>query len=116
MPVSESEQIVEALRRAGRAVRYLLFDDDGHEIVKRENRTALTAAISEWLNEAFSATRPRPSSLAETAFRADKCEWRPRGSVWTGLGFNGRVTALHLKSCGWRREDARSAESLVRSS
>jgi dienelactone hydrolase len=56
VPVGESQQIVEALRRAGRDVRYLLFSDDGHQIVKRENSTALTAAMSEWLNRAFGET------------------------------------------------------------
>ncbi len=58
VPVGESEQIVEALRRAGRDVRYLLFGDDGHGIVKRENRAALATAMSEWLTKAFGATRP----------------------------------------------------------
>jgi dienelactone hydrolase len=53
VPPSESEQIVGALRRAGRDVRYLLFGDDGHGIVKRENRVALAEAISEWLTTAF---------------------------------------------------------------
>jgi dienelactone hydrolase len=57
VPVSESEQIVDALLEAGRPVRFLLFDDDGHDIVKRENRAALTVAITEWLNDAFSAAR-----------------------------------------------------------
>jgi dipeptidyl aminopeptidase/acylaminoacyl peptidase len=57
VPVSESDQIVDALRQAGREVRYLLFSDDGHQIVKRENSTALTAAMSEWLNRAFGATQ-----------------------------------------------------------
>jgi hypothetical protein len=33
-----------------------LFSDDGHQIVKRENSTALTAAMSEWLNRAFGET------------------------------------------------------------
>ena len=51
--VSESEQIVDALRRAGRDVRYLLFSDDGHEIAKRENSTALAAAMKDWLVRAF---------------------------------------------------------------
>jgi dienelactone hydrolase len=55
VPVSESEQIVDALQRAGRDVRYLLFDDDGHGIVKRENRAALATAMSEWLGKAFAA-------------------------------------------------------------
>ena len=57
VPVGESEQIVEALLDRGRAVEFLSFDDDGHGIDKRENRTVLTAAIAEWLTEAFSATR-----------------------------------------------------------
>jgi dienelactone hydrolase len=57
VPVSESEQIVEALRERGRDVRYLLFDDDGHGIVKRENRAALVTAVSEWLCAAFAGAR-----------------------------------------------------------
>jgi dipeptidyl aminopeptidase/acylaminoacyl peptidase len=60
VPVSESKQIVHALRRAGRHVRYLLFSDDGHGIVKRENRAALAAAMSEWLTDAFAATGVLP--------------------------------------------------------
>ena len=55
VPVSESEQIVDALRQAGRDVRYLLFSDDGHGITKRENRAALAAAMSQWLRGAFDA-------------------------------------------------------------
>lgn len=54
---SESEQIVEALRERGRTVRYVLFDDDGHQIVKRENRAVLVAAVGEWLATAFAAPR-----------------------------------------------------------
>ena len=57
VPVSESEQIVDALRQAGRDVRFLLFSDDGHEIVKRENRVALVAAMSEWLTRAFETVK-----------------------------------------------------------
>ncbi len=55
VPVGESEQIVEALQRSGRDVRYLLFGDDGHGIIKRENRAALATAMSEWLTKAFAA-------------------------------------------------------------
>jgi dipeptidyl aminopeptidase/acylaminoacyl peptidase len=57
VPFSESEQIVEALQQAGRQVRFLSFDDDGHGIDKRENRSVLTAAIADWLNQAFTAAR-----------------------------------------------------------
>ena len=59
VPPSESEQIVEALRARGRDVRYLLFGDDGHELVKRENREELVSVLSEWLITAFTAARPR---------------------------------------------------------
>ena len=58
VPVSESEQIVEALRNAGREVRYLLFGDDGHAILKRENHATLAATMTEWLHTAFGAVRP----------------------------------------------------------
>lgn len=53
VPVSESEQLVEALRLAGRRVKFLLFGDDGHGLVKRENRVALAAAMIDWLTMAF---------------------------------------------------------------
>jgi dipeptidyl aminopeptidase/acylaminoacyl peptidase len=56
VPVSESEQIVDALRAAGRDVRYLLFDDDGHAIAKRENHATLATTLSDWLNRAFGAS------------------------------------------------------------
>ncbi len=58
VPVGESDQIVEALRARGRAVRYLLFDDDGHQIDKRENRETLVAAVCDWLTAAFAADEP----------------------------------------------------------
>jgi dienelactone hydrolase len=57
VPFSESEQIVDALLEAGRPVRFLSFDDDGHGIDKRENRAVLTAAIACWLNQSFSTAR-----------------------------------------------------------
>ncbi|MGB3481968.1 MAG: alpha/beta fold hydrolase [Mycobacterium sp.] len=57
VPVGESDQMAQALRERGRTVRYLVFDDDGHEIAKRENRAALANAVCEWLDTAFAATR-----------------------------------------------------------
>ncbi|HEY7053488.1 MAG TPA: alpha/beta fold hydrolase [Mycobacterium sp.] len=57
VPVSESEQIVDALREDGRTVRFVLFDDDGHDIVKQENRAVLKAEVTRWLTDAFSAAR-----------------------------------------------------------
>ncbi len=63
VPVSESDQIVDALRQARRQVRYLLFDDDGHAIAKRENHATLAATITEWVSAAFGAAQlPRSST------------------------------------------------------
>lgn len=54
VPVSESEQMYEALLERGRTVRYLLFEDDGHEIAKRENRARMADEVRSWLGIAFS--------------------------------------------------------------
>lgn len=56
VPPSESRQIFDALRSLGRTVELLMFDDDGHEIVKRENRAALVSAMTRWLTDAFAPT------------------------------------------------------------
>jgi dipeptidyl aminopeptidase/acylaminoacyl peptidase len=53
VPVSESDQMAQALRERDRIVRYVLFDDDGHEIAKRENRARLAGEIRAWLAAAF---------------------------------------------------------------
>jgi dipeptidyl aminopeptidase/acylaminoacyl peptidase len=57
VPVGESEQIVEALRARGRVVRYVLFEDDGHEIIKRENRVELAALMVDWVAAALNPKR-----------------------------------------------------------
>ena len=57
VPPSESQQMFDALRALGRTVEQLLFDDDGHDIDKRENRAVLVKAMSEWLTRAFAPTR-----------------------------------------------------------
>jgi dipeptidyl aminopeptidase/acylaminoacyl peptidase len=55
VPPSESQQMFEELRSRDRRVELLIFDDDGHEIDKRENRAVLVKAMSEWLIAAFDA-------------------------------------------------------------
>ena len=39
-----------------------MFEDDGHEIVKRENRAVLVKAMREWLTAAFVPTRTSDDS------------------------------------------------------
>ncbi|BCI54243.1 peptidase S9 [Mycolicibacterium litorale] len=56
VPPSESQQMFDALRALDRTVELLVFDDDGHEIVKRENRAALVNAMTAWLLKAFAPT------------------------------------------------------------
>ncbi len=57
VPPSESEQMYDALRALGRSAEHLVFDDDGHELDKRENRAVLVKAMLEWLISAFAETR-----------------------------------------------------------
>lgn len=53
VPPAESRQMYDALTELGRPVQLLTFDDDGHEIDKRENRAVLRKAMVEWLCDAF---------------------------------------------------------------
>lgn len=53
VPASESRQMYDALRALGRKTELLVFDDDGHEIDKRENRAVLLKNMTAWLTEAF---------------------------------------------------------------
>jgi alpha-beta hydrolase superfamily lysophospholipase len=57
VPPTESEQMYDALCALDRTARLLVFDDDGHEIDRRENRDVLVRAMCDWLGTAF-ATRP----------------------------------------------------------
>jgi dipeptidyl aminopeptidase/acylaminoacyl peptidase len=67
---AESEQIVAALRKAGKPVEYLLFADEGHGFARPENRLKFQAAAEAFLakylgGRAESAGRPRPKATAE---------------------------------------------------
>ncbi|KUI34367.1 peptidase S9 [Mycobacterium sp. IS-1590] len=55
VPPTESQQMFEALQSLNRKVELLMFDDDGHEIDRRENRAVLVKAMREWLIAAFHA-------------------------------------------------------------
>ncbi|HVM13642.1 MAG TPA: S9 family peptidase [Egibacteraceae bacterium] len=49
VPISEAEQIVEALRARQRPVEYLRFDDEGHGIARFDNRVTAYTAVAEFL-------------------------------------------------------------------
>jgi dipeptidyl aminopeptidase/acylaminoacyl peptidase len=46
---AESEQIVEAMRKAGKEVEYLLFPDEGHGFARPQNRLKFFAAAEKFL-------------------------------------------------------------------
>ncbi len=46
---AESEQIVEALREAGKPVQYVLYNDEGHGLARPENRLHFYAVAEEFL-------------------------------------------------------------------
>jgi dipeptidyl aminopeptidase/acylaminoacyl peptidase len=51
VPVSEAEQIVSTLRDLGRPVEYLRFEDEGHGIVKLDNRLVAYPRIADFLEQ-----------------------------------------------------------------
>ena len=51
VPVSEAEQIVEAVAERDVPVEKLIFEDEGHGFSKRENRIEAYAAIADFLDE-----------------------------------------------------------------
>ena len=46
--VGESDRLVEELRSKGKDIEYLVFDDEGHDMVKHENKVEAYAAILEF--------------------------------------------------------------------
>lgn len=54
VPVNESQQAFDVLRDNGTQVDFLLFDDEGHEFVKRANRHLLGDRVEAFLQEVLS--------------------------------------------------------------
>jgi dipeptidyl aminopeptidase/acylaminoacyl peptidase len=51
VPVIEAEQVVAALVERGIEHRYLLFEDEGHELLHRSSRSTYLRATVDWLTE-----------------------------------------------------------------
>lgn len=51
VPQSEADQIVEAVRKRGGTVEYLLFPDEGHGLGKLENRLKAYAAMADFIEK-----------------------------------------------------------------
>jgi dipeptidyl aminopeptidase/acylaminoacyl peptidase len=57
---AESEQIVEAVRKAGKDVEYMLFEDEGHGFARPENRLKFFAAAEKFLAKHLGGGRVEP--------------------------------------------------------
>jgi dipeptidyl aminopeptidase/acylaminoacyl peptidase len=60
VPVHEAELAVHGAKAAGVEVRYLLFDDEGHEIQRLENRRIFIHAVTDWLVTHFGLAHEAP--------------------------------------------------------
>lgn len=79
VPVSESQQIVHELRSRGRVAELLMFGDEGHEIVKRDNQQRLTNAVADWVLRYPSAAAAHAES--HRLARAAQFGWDAADSV-----------------------------------
>lgn len=59
---AESEQMVAALREAGKTVEYMLFEDEGHGFARPENRLRFYAAAEEFLQRYLGGRKESPAS------------------------------------------------------
>src|SRR5262249_40950654 len=62
---AESEQIVAAVRKAGKPVTYLLFKDEGHGFVRPQNRMKYSAAAEAFLEKYLGGRHEPPSKEEE---------------------------------------------------
>lgn len=58
VPVHEAELAVHGAKAAGVDVRYLLFEDEGHEIQRLDNRRTFVHAVTDWLTTHFGLPSP----------------------------------------------------------
>ena len=57
VPLSEAEQLVEALSSKGVSTEFIVFDDEGHGIAKLKNKLVAYPAIADFLDRVFQAER-----------------------------------------------------------
>jgi dipeptidyl aminopeptidase/acylaminoacyl peptidase len=57
VPIGEAEQIVATLRARGRPVEYLRFEDEGHGLVKLDNRLAAYPRVADFLERHLRSRR-----------------------------------------------------------
>jgi dipeptidyl aminopeptidase/acylaminoacyl peptidase len=77
VPVYEAEQTVKAARSRGVDCRYLLFEDEGHEIHGLANRTEYVREVVAWLSR-YLLDDAGPVALTEVGLSAGASEWSSR--------------------------------------
>ena len=63
--IAESDQIVEAMRRNGQPVTYVVFEDEGHGFARPENNKRFNAAVEAFLRDTLGG-RAEPASPDES--------------------------------------------------
>jgi dipeptidyl aminopeptidase/acylaminoacyl peptidase len=59
VPLAEAEQLVAALRERGCAPGYLVFADEGHEVLRTANRAVFVRDVVQWLRPHLAAAGER---------------------------------------------------------
>ncbi len=67
--MSESEQIVEAVRKAGKEVQYIVFPDEGHGFSRPENRMKFYATAEAFLAKYLGGRAEPPKEWEKVEFR-----------------------------------------------
>jgi dipeptidyl aminopeptidase/acylaminoacyl peptidase len=67
VPVEEAEQVVAAARARGVPVEYLLFREEGHELLRVRNKEAFVARTVEWLSGWLCPSQPEAAPLPRSA-------------------------------------------------
>jgi len=60
-PVTESDRLVEAVRRNGTEVVYLRFPDEGHSVTNLANRVHMWRAVAAFLERKFGMSAATPA-------------------------------------------------------
>jgi len=65
--IAESDQIVQAVRRAGKEVLYIVFEDEGHGFARPENRLKFYAACEQFLSKHLGGRLipPKPEEVVQ---------------------------------------------------
>jgi dipeptidyl aminopeptidase/acylaminoacyl peptidase len=56
--------MVERLRKLGKTVEYIVFDDEGHGFTKRRNQERAFRLIADWLERFLVGERAQEAALA----------------------------------------------------